>query len=188
MLFEKIHLEEDEKIIKIVHKHWFILFTRSVGIILTGMLPIVTWFFISTSNSSLEVMNLDLDKYISHFVFFYSLWLLLCWMSLAYIWTDYYLDIWAVTDRRIILIEQVTLFRRNIGSFRLEKLQDMNIEINGIIATLLHYGTVEAQTASASDEEFREDFIPHPRELKAIIMEAADKRMTIQNNYNKQDI
>jgi hypothetical protein len=101
-------------------------------------------------------------------------------MTLAYIWTDHYLDIWVITDRRIIAINQVTLFRRQIGSFRLEKLQDMNIEINGFIATMLHFGSIEAQTASGSEEEFQSRYMPNPRELKAVILEAADKR--INNN------
>ena len=99
-------------------------------------------------------------------------------MTLAHMWVTHHLDIWVVTNRRIVVIDQVSLFRRKIGSFRLEKLQDVNIEINGIIATFLHYGTVEAETASNnSDAEFRTKHIPNPRDLKALILKAADDLM-----------
>lgn len=98
-------------------------------------------------------------------------------MTLAYIWTDQYLDVWVITDRRIVAIDQKRLFVRNIGSFRLERLQDMNIEIPGFLATMFDYGNIEAQTASGSEEEFSARYLPKPREIKAVILEAADLRM-----------
>ncbi len=188
MLFEKIHLEDDEKIIIIVRKHWFFLFSKSTAVILAAFAPIVAWFVITNYLGSSAITSaLDLTAYTKHFFFLQTVWLLLSWISLAHIWTDYYLDLWAVTDRRIIAIDQVSLFRRQTGSFRLEKLQDMNIEINGIIPTMLHYGSIEAQTASGSEEEFQARYIPKPRELKSVILRAADERMKVQNGNGQQN-
>lgn len=181
MLFEKIQLESDEKVLKIVHKHWFLIFTRSMGIALTALFPLIGWVIVSYMLSTPESpIQLDLSNYSNYFVYFFSTWLLFNWMMFMHMLTDHHLDVWVVTDRRIISIDQRGLFNRNIGSFRLEKLQDVNISINGIVATFLHYGTVEAQTASGSEEEFRSDYLPHPRELKSIILEAADMRLQHQ--------
>ncbi|MFT7507035.1 MAG: hypothetical protein ACI92I_000173 [Acidimicrobiales bacterium] len=183
MLFEKIQLEDDEKVIKTVHKHWYTIFSTSVGLIITVLAPLAGVILIENLYSSyIPTTNLHLSDYVTYFVFLYSLWLLLHWMLFAHVWTTYYLDIWVITDRRVIVIDQVSLFRRHIGSFRLEKLQDVNIEINGIIATFLDYGVIEAETASGGhDTEFRTKNLPHPREIKSIILQAADVRMNHQN-------
>jgi len=179
MLFEKIQLESDEKIIKVARKHWFIFASQAVSIGVVAIAPLLGWAVLSSlmQNSSATIA-VDLSKYTPHFIFFYSFWLLVNWMTLAHAWTIYYLDVWVVTDRRVIVIDQVSLFRRHIGSFRLEKLQDVKIEINGIIATFLNYGVVECETASEShDQEFRTKHLPRPRELKSTILEATDIRM-----------
>src|SRR5690606_39334527 len=107
--------------------------------------------------------------YFAHALFLYSFWLLINWMMLASIWTDHYLDVWVITSRRVININQAGFFRRQIGSYRLEQLQDLNVEINGIIETLLDFGTIHAETASGSLEEFKPRHLPHPRELKSLI-------------------
>ena len=185
MLFDKIHLEEDEKLLKIVRKHWFYLLSRVITVIGSAILPLIAWFLIEfLSKKSGTTLPISIGYYNLYFLYCYSIWLLFHWMTIAYIFTDHYLDIWAITDRRIISIRQIRLFKRHTGSFRLEKLQDINIEINGIIATLLGYGVIETQTASGSDDEFRERFIPKPRELKALILEAADKRMRNQKDLS----
>lgn len=187
MLFEKIKLEDDEKVLEVVNKHWFVIFSRSVGIIITALLPLAGWVAASALlQTQQSPITLDLSNYLAYFTFFYSVWLLCNWMLLAHMVTDHHLDIWVITDRRIISIDQNGFFRRSIGSFRLEKLQDVNISVNGIVATFLNFGTVEAQTASGSEEEFRAHQLPRPRELKATILQAADARMQGQTTAASQ--
>lgn len=186
MLFEKIKLEHDEQVLKIVHKHWFVLAVRIVSVICTTLAPLFGWLALSYLTQRTDnIIVFNTQEYIYHFVFFYSAWLLFNWMMLAHMVTDHHLDVWVLTDRRIISIDQRGLFNRHVGSFRLEKLQDVNIAIRGIVATFLHFGTVEAQTASGSEEEFRAHNLPHPRELKAIILQAADQRMHKQTSTEK---
>lgn len=195
MLFEKIKLEEDEKVLLIVRRHWFVFFNRIIGIILMALLPFVL-LLIGTQMSTVgEMVRPLVETYTREITFFGALWVLFCWATLAQLWTDHYLDIWVVTDRRVISIDQVGFFIRSVGSFRLERLQDMNVTIPGLFATLLDYGTVEAQTASASESEFTVHWVPHPREIKATILEAADVRMhgqtalsSIGDNQNNQGV
>ena len=179
MLFEKIQLEADEKIIKITHKHWFVLVSQAVSILIVALAPLIGWIAVGLlAQQHASSIDVDLSQYTSYFIYFYSFWLLINWMTLAHLLVTYYLDIWVVTNRRVIVIDQLALFRRRIGSFRLERLQDLNIEINGIIATFLRYGTIEAETASENHENtFRTKHLPNPRELKATILKAADDLM-----------
>ncbi len=180
MLFEKIQLESDEQIIKIVHKHWFIFFVKAVGVFFVTLMPLIAWIAISVfGHQYTETIEIDLSSYTIYFLYFYLFWILLNWMTLAHMWTTYYLDIWVVTNKRIIVINQESLFRRQIGSFRLERLQDININISGIIATFLNYGTIEAETASGGNsKEFKTSNMPKPRELKATILKASDSIMS----------
>jgi len=180
MLFEKIKLEDDEIIIETVRRHWFVVLMQSLGYILGALLPLLVYLASFVSFKGVQVPNVFV-LYPAESVFFTAWWLLINWMGLAYIWTQYYLDIWVITDRRIIDIDQKRLFSRSIGSFRLERLQDMNVEIPGFLATIFNYGDIQAQTASGSEEEFRVRNLPDPRRIKATILAASDKR--IHNMY-----
>ena len=124
-----------------------------------------------------EQIKVDLAAYTSQISYLYAVWLLFLWFGMFSVWTNYYLDILIITDRRLILINQKGFFRRNVGSFRLERMQDINVEINGLIATLLDYGTIHVETAGHGDEEFRATDLPKPREIKAEILRAGDSRI-----------
>ncbi len=178
MVFEKIKLEDNEKMIKVMRRHWFSLVRRTFGIFATSLMPPLALLLLVWFGTKVEMdFYTMVQTYLPAIIFFYAFWLLVNWMILATIWTDHYLDLFVVTDRRIIKIDQISLFRRSIGSFRLERLQDVNIEINGFIATMLNYGTVEAQTASGSEEEFVAHNLPDPRGIKAAILASTDTRM-----------
>jgi hypothetical protein len=173
-----MQLEEDEQILAIIRRHWFFLFKQCFFIAVLILLPLVAFVCIIVLMQTQTVALLG--SYLPHIVFLYSLWLLINWTMLAAIWTDHYLDIWAITNRRVIKINQVTLFKRHVASFRLERLQDLSVEINGIIATLLDYGTIHAATAGNHHEEFKADYLPNPNKIKSVILEASDQRMKVQ--------
>jgi hypothetical protein len=82
-----------------------------------------------------------------------------------------------VTDRRIILVDQVHFFSRNVSVFRLERMQDIEFKITGIIPTLLNFGTLKAQTAGAHENNFNSTGLPDPRGLQATIQKAMDRRI-----------
>jgi len=176
MLAEKIKLEDDERIIKYARKHWYVLFARIFTLGILAVFPLIVFVLISIFATDF-IINLDVKEYINIFIFLYIIWLLILWMILFHTWTDYYLDVWTVTNKRLIAVDQNGLFHRTIGSFRLEKLQDINVDIKGFVATMLDFGTVELETASGSEDEFKMYGLPHPQELKATIFEASDKLM-----------
>lgn len=172
MFFEKIKLEDDEKIHAVVRRHWFFLLKQVSYIFVLILAPLfgfVVMFFTSP-----EIIDPFMAVYTPHVLFLYAFWLLINWMLLASLWTDHYLDVWVITSRRIVNINQVGFFRRQIASFKLDRLQDITVEINGIIETLLDFGTIHAETASGKDEEFKASHLPHPRELKSLILQASE--------------
>jgi len=181
MLFEKIRLEDDEQLLSIVRRHWFVFLLRILSVVSMAFAPFIIFLILSFFEPLSTMIGTALSAFSDQILFVSALWLLVAWMRLAHEWTDQYLDLWVVTDRRIISINQETMFVRSVGSFRLERLQDMNIIIPGFLATMFDYGDIEAQTASGSEEEFQVRNLPKPRELKSLILESADNRMQYVN-------
>ena len=67
-----------------------------------------------------------------------AIFLLIIALHLFHIFADYYLDIWIVTNRRIISILQKGFFSREVNSFRLERFQNIQTDIHGFIPTLFN--------------------------------------------------
>lgn len=79
--------------------------------------------------------------------------------------TDYFLDMWIVTNERIINIEQHGLFRRKVSEMRLNQVQDISSETHGFLETFLTYGDVTIQTAGEK-LQFHFKNIDNPDEVK----------------------
>jgi len=176
MLFDKIHLEQDEKIIKTVRMHWFIITLEIIAIAMVGLLPLalaIIALFLPI-DSAIRIIFMD---YFLYFLFGSCLWIVMTTLATISAWTHYYLDLWVITDRRIIVIDQIHFFNRKVSSFRLERLQDIKVKISGILPTLLNYGTIRAQTASAAESNFTSPALPDPRGLQSLIQGAMDERL-----------
>jgi hypothetical protein len=177
MLFEKIQLEPDEQVLKVVRKHWFIILTELLATLLVILTP---FFFLGFFILFPEIITMS-DNFLvenaKHITFGTLLWIMGCILAGFATWTHYYLDLWVITDRRIILVDQVGFFNRNVSIFRLERLQDIEFYIKGLLPTLLNFGTIKAQTASAFESNFQTAGLPDPRHLQSLIQKASDNRM-----------
>ncbi len=166
-----IHLEVGEKIIREIRRHWFIMFikaVKAVGIAVLPLLAVIGMYLIA----NLELLDTEIKitrQMWSLFISGYSLWLLLAWIFFFREWTDYYLDVWYITPKRIIDVEQRSLFNREVISLRYEQLQDATVDVAGILPTLLGYGDVHVQTAGHGREIILKD-ASDPVEVKKEIM------------------
>lgn len=94
------------------------------------------------------------------------------WIAFFMILTDFYLDVWILTDKRVITVEQNGIFSRTISEFELSKIQDVTVEVRGIIPTMLDYGDLKVSTASEREGfVFRQ--IGRPNEVKDMLSRAA---------------
>ena len=137
----------------------FLLFIIIPPVILT-LFPLVSNSF--SSGVVEPVTNLFLALYIMALLLFLFL-----------VWMDQYLDMWIITTERIIDIEQNGLFSRDISEIPIKHVQDVTIEVHGLIETFLRFGTIRIQTAG--EREFKINFVPKLYEAKDIILKCAQE-------------
>ncbi|MEK7583136.1 MAG: PH domain-containing protein [Patescibacteria group bacterium] len=152
-----------ESVLLLLHRHWFVLFVQIVGFALMALIPLILSILIGYVRVSLPFA----EYYSLLTAIFYLFW----WYGLFYTITMYLLDVWIVTDHRVIDSEQHGFFRRTVAELHLSKIQDISVDITGVIPTFLDYGNLEVQTAGTSEKFFFKQ-IPHPNQVKDIIMEA----------------
>ncbi len=173
-------LENDEQKVLTVRKHWFVLARSLFGIFLIFLLPFLLiglLRFVPGGTPASEVLGTVPSSALSFAIF---AWLLMFWMKSFAVFTDYYLDQWTITDRRIISVDQRGFFNRETGSLRMEKIQDIEIDVVGVIETLLDFGTLRVETAGA-EPAFIIRGIPHPKRVKEAILEQYDPRVVSGN-------
>lgn len=179
MLFEKIELEPGEEILKTVRKHWFIFAAELVGTFIALMVPFIFLSLATSFPKAFELIKVNPFDHIKILTFVLCGWFILVIMSAFTIWTHYFLDLWIITDRRIIRIDQIHFFNRTVSIFRLERLQDIEFSIKGLIPTFLNFGTLTAQNAGHFENNFRSTGLPDPRGLQATIQRAMDDRLRV---------
>ncbi len=163
-----------EEILMVIHRHWFDILTQFL-IILTMLLllfssliitPLIFPAMITGANSML-------------LSFLQNLFLLITWMLFFVIWIDYYFDVWIVTNERIVDIDQKGLFSREVSELELEKIQDVSVEVLGMLPTFLNYGNLYVQTAGEK-ERFIFMHVPNPYAIKDLVM-------NLQKTYEKKE-
>ena len=142
-----LNLDTDEKVVFEVRKHWFVLFTKGLFALFIILVPLVLYAVLI----SLKI-EINMPGNVTAFLcFIYGIIIMLTWILLFYWWTDYYLDVWVITNKKLIAIEQVGLFGRQISTLHFSKVQDVSSDIMGIVATFMKFGNVEVQTAAEED-------------------------------------
>jgi hypothetical protein len=172
--FEKFHFHGQhtgEIIIKIIRRHWFNILEQYFIIIGIIFLMLASLYFLPlyfTQNNEMKI-----------FLFIESFLLILIWIYSFIIWIDYYFDVWIITNERIVNIEQKALFVRTVSELKFDKIQDVSINIIGLIPTILNFGDVHVQTAG-NTERFLFHKIPDPQKIKGLIMNM--QTMTIKRD------
>ena len=140
--------EPDEKIVVVLHRHWFTFFRSVIGLIFLGVVPagIVWWW---AGYAGWELIPGTLGHTL--LVMAGALFELFVWILIYGFWLDYYLDTFIITDKRLVDIEQSGLLGRTVAEQRLYRVQDVTSEAQGLLATMFHFGNVYVQTAGEKE-------------------------------------
>jgi len=165
------HTQDDEVTLIQTKKHWFVFVRAAAATLLIGIIPVVAIGYAATFGlfGGLGETATAAILYAS------SLWIIGTFMVLATVWTNYYLDTWIVTDRRIVYIEQISLFHREVATLRMERVQDVTVSVQGVLETLLGFGTLQVQTAGAVAEYTVIKGVPRPEDIRNAILKQVDR-------------
>ncbi len=160
---EDINLRDGEHLVSVMRKHWFVFFMHVLPLKILFVLPLI--FLIVALSMSLNQTTIVI------IIFFSSLWMLVLLMAIFTIWTNYFLDIWIVTNQRIIDIEQRHLFNREIRTLRMETVQDVHVDKVNFFQEFFNFGTLRVQTAGTGGTDALIEGIPNPEHEQELIME-----------------
>lgn len=169
--FFKKHLEEDEHIRLIVHKHW-VLGVRFL------LLPSVSFLL---SQTVLAV------RHSRGAVIVCALWSIasLVWWLRNFL--DYYLDAWIITDHGIIDLEWLGWFHRQSARILYSDVQGVSTEIHGILGTVLRYGTISVEKISTGAAVSLSE-VPRPRRVESVILKNMEEYLHSKNLKNAKHI
>ncbi len=158
-----VGLRDKEYLVSIMRKHWFILFLKIMPYKILFLMPFAVLALMPGTNMP--------DSTIAIIIFFSALWMLVLLMIIFTVWTNYFLDIWIVTNQRIMDIEQRALFNREVKTLRMETVQDVQTDKVGLFQEFLNFGTLRVQTAGTGGTDAKIIGIPNPSYERNIIME-----------------
>lgn len=153
--------ENDEKVILLLRRHPFFILVKLFLFVLLVLVPVII--------GPLFYPFFLLHNLLEAFFFMSSIWYLLIWLSIFYSLTMYTLDVWIITDRRIIDSMQHGFFNRTVSELHLARIQDISVKTEGVIQTLLKFGDLHVQTAG-TEEKFFFSQVPNPERVKDEIM------------------
>lgn len=161
-----IKLHPNEIVERSVRRHWYVFATGTVSLGLTALLPTITYIIL------LAIGYVELNSVtLGFFLFFSSAWIFVIWMIFSVLYTNYFLDVWIITNMRIIDIEQHGLFIRETSEYRLDRIQDITVRVGGVLGTYFHFGDIDIQTAGESSDKFTIRNAARPNEVKDTIVQ-----------------
>jgi len=141
-----IKQKDYERVVHVLRRHPFTFLPIMFLFVILLFIPIALYFLFNALFSELLLREtiyplavlLSSVYYLSILIFFFFQFIV------------YYLDLWIVTNDRIIDIEQVGLFSRSVSELDLFRIQDVSTEVHGFFPTIFNYGNVIIKTASSN--------------------------------------
>jgi uncharacterized membrane protein YdbT with pleckstrin-like domain len=159
----------DEVVVKVVRRDIMVLVKKLVSflIVLAVIIAGVVMFF----NTFPTVAE---SQYYPLLVLFGFGFAFFAWLFFFLSITDFVLDVWYITNKRIIDVQQEGFFSRKVAEQYLNRIQDVTSETVGILPTIFKYGNVRVQTAG-EHEQFLFGDVSEPDQVRQMIMELIQK-------------
>lgn len=153
------NLRAGEKVDIVLRRHWIafvFLAIYAFGWLLLSLIVIASFGLIASTVLILSV--------------FWMYYLLFLYVS----WINYELDVFILTNNRIVCVEQKTFLNRAVGETTLDKVQEVSIETKWLLANLFDFWTLKILT-SGSSPSFDMTYSPHPMKSSRYINNLVDR-------------
>ncbi len=164
-----LSLAPEEHIVQVFHKHWFVFLIEAVVI---GALAYAPHYAYLLPKEILDWV-LPFNPFLG---LLYKVWVAFLATGLLVMATNFFLDIWVLTNKRLVSVDQKSLFHRNTTEMRLEHIEDIHVKISGIIGTLFRIGTLEVDSGGPV-KEFSLISISNPEQAKNEISARASQKL-----------
>lgn len=165
------HLEDDEVVSRIVHKHWLAGFATLCWPTLSFIASIVLLTMAATRGVQLAL----------------ALWAIVSLVWWLRNFFDYYLDAWIISDQGIIDIAWHGWFHRESSRVLYSDIQGVSYEIQGVWGTLLRYGTISVEKISTGSAISMEQ-VYFPRGVEALILKNMEGYMHKKNLKDSRQV
>jgi hypothetical protein len=162
--FFRRHLDEDEEILTVVHKHWLIGFKF---LWLPTLIFIAVWSVLYFVRTEYVIYGIALGAG------GVGIWWIRNFM-------DYYLDAWIITTKGVIDLEWHGWFHRKSARVLYSDVQGIGYEINGIWGTLFGYGEMALEKISTGTS-INMPYVSRPRRIESVVLQAMESYMLQKN-------
>lgn len=104
-------------------------------------------------------------------------------LFLFILWLNSELDMYIVTNKRIIWVDQISFLDRQVSECSLKDVQEVNSNTKWLFANMLNYGSLTIQTAWTASN-FHMSIVPDPLKCARQVLNIVDhnkKKPTLEN-------
>ncbi len=148
---------DGEEVILLLRKH---LITQIRWIIITLIMVL----------APLVLINFPLIQFLpGRFQFIVILmWYLLVFAFVLESFLSWYFNVYIVTDERIVDIDFYNLIYKEISDAEIENIEDVTVQVGGVLQTVFNYGWVNIQTA-AQIPQLEFEYVPQPVKVSEVL-------------------
>ena len=101
----------------------------------------------------------------------FGVWVLYTLVMLLFLFFDWYLDAWLLTNNSVIDVKWEGFFRRSVKRLDYKGIENVSYAVSGLLATIFGYGTVKIEQAGGVTEIHS---IANPKKVEALITQYRD--------------
>lgn len=161
-------LQASERVLRLCRRHWIYLWPSLIAKLFVALAP-TTALALILSKAGVYEGNWAKAFWVVAGVY------ILYWAGRMFLtWYQYRNDIWVITNQRVVDIFKRHPLNLRIATADLVNIQDMTIDRDGPLRTILNYGDILCQTA-AEQQEFRFTGVPRPSDIQALVDRERDR-------------
>ncbi|MBI4994311.1 PH domain-containing protein [Candidatus Peregrinibacteria bacterium] len=149
--------QKNETVLAFTRRHWLVIIPHILWLLMLGAVPVGIFWFRASYNFT-EFISPVAYRIISGLAIIgITYFLHACFLRFC----NYYLQVFIVTNFRVIQLDQTLYFVRNRDSIDLREIQDIEIHQKGVIQTIFNYGELVITLSSAHATKYI-PFMPNP--------------------------